>query len=193
MDAVATLSRFAGQLVTVLLLGGATERTNPDQQRKDQVGTSYHSQKKGWPWPVLFSLRFFTSTMTPARKRRQCPSLYEQGFAADYKTVYSVERILVDQPGVASGTRLSSVLHAYLSSLTANFPEFFDLFRLVVHNTNFPRPRLFRTLQAIVNEYSSLASVVAHVQRRAHAFPPVTQRDDLESLVEIVEQLRARK
>ena len=85
----------------------------------------------------------------------------------------------------------------------------------MVHNTNFPvalklnflllklDPRTrqmicsyrghdyFRTLQAIVNEYSSLASAVAHKQRRAHAFSPVTQRDDLESLVEIVEQLRA--
>ena len=96
-----------------------------------------------------------------------------------------------------------------------DFPEFFDLFQLVVHNTNLPGalklnflrlkldPRTrrmircyrgcdyLRALQAIANEYSSLASVVAHVQRRALALPPVTQRDDLEGLIEVVEQLRA--
>ncbi|KAH9393401.1 hypothetical protein TYRP_021914 [Tyrophagus putrescentiae] len=96
-----------------------------------------------------------------------------------------------------------------------DFPEFFDLFQLVVHNTNLPGalklnflrlkldPRTrrmircyrghdyLRALQAIADEYSSLASVVAHVQRRALALPPVTQRDDLEGLIEVVEQLRA--
>ena len=96
-----------------------------------------------------------------------------------------------------------------------DFPEFFDLFRLVVHNTdlpealklNFLRLKLdsrtrrmilsyrghdyLRAFQAIADEYSSLASVVAHVRRRAHALPHVTQRDDLEGLVEVVEQLRA--
>ncbi|KAH9404895.1 hypothetical protein TYRP_000728 [Tyrophagus putrescentiae] len=96
-----------------------------------------------------------------------------------------------------------------------DFPEFLDMFCMTVHYTtledlfklNYLRMKLdertrrmirsYRgkdyeaALRAVIDEYTSIASVVAHVRKRAQDLPQVRDPDDLDTLTEVVGQLRS--
>ncbi len=96
-----------------------------------------------------------------------------------------------------------------------DFPEFLDMFCMTVHYTtledlfklNYLRikldertRRMIRSyrgkdyeaaLRAVIDEYTSIASVVAHVRKRAQDLPQVRDPDDLDTLTEVVGQLRS--
>ncbi len=96
-----------------------------------------------------------------------------------------------------------------------DFPEFLDMFRLTVHYAELADPfklnylrlklddRTLRMIQsyrgkdyekallAVIEEYTSIASVISHIRKRAQDLPQVRDPDDLDTLTEVVGQLRS--
>ncbi|KAH9390595.1 hypothetical protein TYRP_022922 [Tyrophagus putrescentiae] len=167
------------------------------------------------------SLQHLFGVKTPAgvtRRRKRPFSTTE--ISSDEEDVDLSGRMSHSQLFAKVGSSAKKVTKSYrdipsFSGEYLDFPEFLDMFRLTVHCAELADPfklnylrlklddRTLRMIQsyrgkdyekallAVIEEYTSIASVISHIRKRAQDLPQVRDPDDLDTLTEVVGQLRS--